>query len=118
MKIMIVKAILNTDQEVEIYNSLNDPKDLISVIYNEIPNEVSLSLTATDSDYDLPLHAIWTNFMQSIEDHRKNSIKTILVLSDADTVVLEQNNVSNYVYQATFETPLKESINFEFFTTE
>ena len=60
---MIVKAILNTDKEVEIYNSLNDTRDLISVIYNEIPNEVSLSLTATASDYDLPLHAIWTNFM-------------------------------------------------------
>ena len=115
---MIVKAILNTDKEVEIYNSLNDTRDLISVIYNEIPNEVSLSLTATDSDYDLPLHAIWTNFMQSIEDYRKNSIKTILVLSDANTVVFEQNNVSNYVYQVTFEAPLKESINFEFFTTE
>lgn len=115
---MIVKAILNTDQEVEIYNSLNDPKDLISVIYRELPNEVSLGLTTIDSDYDLPLHTIWTNFMKSIKDHRKNSIKTILVLSDADTVVIEQNNVSNYLYQVTFETPLKESINFEFFTTE
>ena len=60
---MIVKAILNTDKEVEIYNSLNYTRDLISVIYREIPNEVSLSLTTTDSDYDLPLHAIWTNFI-------------------------------------------------------
>lgn len=115
---MIVKAILNTDQEVEIYNSLNDTKGLISVAYREIPGGVSLGLTTTDSGYDLPLHAVWTNFMQSIEDHRKNSIKTILVLGDADTVILEQNNVSNYVYQVAFEIPLKESINFEFFTAE
>ena len=51
--------------------------------------------------------------MQNIKDPKKESIKSVIVINDNDEIIFEQNNIVNYLYQATFNHPIKENIDFE-----
>lgn len=111
---MIVKVILDTNQEVEIYNSLNDINNSITVLYRQIMNGMALSIFQ-ETVNELLLYPVWNELMQAMkENSEETSIQSIMVINDENKVIFEKNNIINYLYNATFSNFVKENIDFEF----
>ena len=112
MKVMIIKAILNTDQTVNIYNSLDDVNEEVRVEYRATPEGVSFCLASSRTTTKVVLYPIWRRLRSQIEEPTMDSIKSIVAVNDDDEVVFEVNNITNYTYSVTFGNTVIEAIDF------
>lgn len=111
---MIIKVNLDTNQEIEIYNSLNDMDKKIKISYREVFNEKALSLTNDSNTETLLLYNSWKNLIENIENPMQKSAQSIVIIDDNNKIIFEKNNITNYAYSVTFDNTIKENINFEF----
>lgn len=111
---MIVKVILNTNQEIEIYDSTIDQIEGVDIAYRHVPDGgIALSISKFDSVDELPLLTCWHRLTSAMKEPEVESIQSICIENN-DEIIFTQNNIMNYMYNVTFGNPIRESIDFEF----
>lgn len=109
---MIIKVILDTNQEVEIYDSSVDT-DLVTIAYRQVMNVMTFSIYQSVSK-DLPVYKIWNKLSIALKESEGALVKSIKIINDDNEVIFEKDDIINYLYSVTFNHPLSESIDFEF----